>query len=364
MKIFSAFVCSLVAALAAGAAAQDVSPQTNSYLQTNLVSNHRGAARQVDIQLTNASAIAYLPGQPSFVTNERAGTVRAYYPAGFEEIPGVLLISPPEGNTRPTRPTAVVANPTSKFEFESLGAPAQYIFAAENGTISGWAEAGGDFEQVTLLALDRSKQDDVYEGMTIMTNDCCEPVLGVTDFHHATVRCISNEFVAFQCPERFVDPHLPVHYAPYGIQQIGSEVYVTFVEQDSQKERPVPGKGKGLVDDFDWKGRFLRRFATGGTLNVPWSVVKAAPQFGSFANDILIGNFGDGTISAFDAKTGAFRGQLRNAEGEVIVNPGLRGMVFGSSGVGDPNTLYFTAGPENKADGLLGELVPSLEKID
>jgi uncharacterized protein (TIGR03118 family) len=348
----------------AGASAQEAAVHATPYRQTNLVANHRGVAQEVDIHLTNASSIAYLPGQPFFVTNERAGTLRVYDPAGFEEIPGVLLVSPPEADAPPTRPTAVVANPTSDFAFAALGDAPQYMVAAENGTISGWAELDGDFEEMTDLALDHSKQGDEYEGMAILTNTCCEPVLAVTDAHHARVMCLNVAFVPFECPEGFVDRHLPAHYAPYGIQQIGSEVYVTYVEYDSERLHPVAGEGKGIVDVFDWQGKFLRRFATGGSLNEPWAVVKAPAQFGGFANDILVGNFGDGSISAFDEKTGALRGQLTDAAGKLIVNPGLRGLVFGSRGTGDPNTLYFTAGPDDEPDGLLGAIVPVTESAD
>jgi len=356
MKVHSAFVWSLLPALAAGVAAQEATVHATPYRQTNLVSNHRGVAQQVAINFTNASAIADLPGQPFFITNERGGNIRTFDSSGLEEIPGFLLVFPVEEGDQPERPTAIVANASAKFEFEALGTAPEYIVAAENGTISGWAELDGDFLQSTTLAFDHSRQGDQYEGMAILTSKCCEPVLAVTDFHHAKVHCISDEWVAFACPDGFVDPHLPAHYAPYGIQQIGNDVYVTYVEKDSERTNPLAGEGKGIVDVFDWEGKFLRRFATGGTLNEPWAVVKAGPEFGTYANDILIGNFGDGTISAFDEKTGAFRGKLADIAGKPIVNPGLRGLVFGSRGTGDPNSLYFTAGPENKATGLLGSI--------
>jgi uncharacterized protein (TIGR03118 family) len=172
------------------------------------------------------------------------------------------------------------------------------------------------------------------------------------------VQCISNAFVPLECRGRFIDPKLPAHYAPFGINQIGNEVFVTYALQDDEKMHAVAGAGEGIVDVFDWEGRFIKRFATGGTLDAPWAVVKASAEFGSFANDILIGNYGDGTISAFDPTTGKFRGQLKDKGGKAIANQGLRGLVFGSPGTGTIDTLYFTAGPANKAEGLLGSLAP------
>jgi uncharacterized protein (TIGR03118 family) len=356
MRLHFALLLCLITA-ARSVPAQDVAARATPYTQTNIVSNVKGLAPQFNPHLTNASGIAYLPGQPFFIADNLAGNIRVLDPAGFSESPGILLVAPPAGVDRPSNPTAIVTNQSSGFELDTV--PSRYIFATEDGTISAWSEIDGDFLTMTSLALDRSREGAEYEGLVILTNSCCEPVLAATDFHHGFVQCVSGSFVPFACPERFIDPKLPAHYAPFGINQIGNQVFVTYALHDDEKLHAVPGAGEGIVDVFDWEGRFLKRFATGGTLNAPWAVIKASAAFGTYADDILIGNFGDGTISALDARTGQFRGQLKDKAGKVIANPGLRGLVFGSPGTGAIDTLYFTAGPAGKAEGLLGSLTPA-----
>jgi uncharacterized protein (TIGR03118 family) len=125
---------------------------------------------------------------------------------------------------------------------------------------------------------------------------------------------------------------------------VGSEVFVTYALQNAAKNAAVAGRGNGIVDIYELDGSFVKRFVSHAQLNAPWGVAKASAEFGPFSNDILIANLGDGTINAFNPITGAFAGQIKNAAGTVIVNPGLRGIVFGTSGTGDPNTLYFTSG--------------------
>jgi uncharacterized protein (TIGR03118 family) len=156
----------------------------------------------------------------------------------------------------------------------------------------------------------------------------------------------------------FKDEDLPLGYAPFNIQQIGAEVFVTYAVQDAAGTNPVVAAGNGIVNVFDQEGRFIRRFASNGPLNAPWGIVQASANFGRFSNDILIGNFGDGTINAFDPATGNFIGQMKDASGKVITNPGLWALVFRSDGVGDPNTLYFTAGSSGENHGLFGAISP------
>jgi hypothetical protein len=156
----------------------------------------------------------------------------------------------------------------------------------------------------------------------------------------------------------FTDPHLPQGFAPHGIHVINNQVYVAYAMQDSAKHDATPGAGSGVVDVFDDNGNFVKTFASGGTLNAPWGVVATPATFGTFSNAILVGNLGDGKISAFDS-TGKFLGQLTDSGNNVIVNPGLWDMVFGASGTGDPNTLYFTAGGSSQTSGLFATLVPA-----
>jgi hypothetical protein len=146
---------------------------------------------------------------------------------------------------------------------------------------------------------------------------------------------------------------------------VGTFVFVTYAVQDVAKHDPVNAAGSGVVDIFDLEGNFVGRFAQGGSLNSPWGVVQASPNFGAFASDILIGNFGDGRINAFDAGTGAFIAPLKDQTSTPIVNASLWALVFGAGGTGDTNTLYLTAGLANEGHGLFGAItaaaVPTLD---
>jgi hypothetical protein len=156
----------------------------------------------------------------------------------------------------------------------------------------------------------------------------------------------------------FTDPGLPAGYAPHGVHVINNEVFIAYAAQDAPKHDPMIGAGFGVVDVFNNDGKFMQRVATGGTLNAPWGVVQASANFGQFSNDLLVGNFGDGTINVYDT-TGKFLGQVMDSNNKPITNPGLWDMVFGAGGTGDPNTLYFTAGSASQTHGLFATLVPA-----
>jgi uncharacterized protein (TIGR03118 family) len=214
----------------------------------------------------------------------------------------------------------------------------------------------GDLPQIASQAIDNSSQGAVYKGIAVLTPACCAPFLAVTNSHSGFVEPFTGFFVPLAPPGSFTDPALPAGYAPFGIQVIGNLVFVTYAKQDAAKHDPVLGPGLGIVSIFDLEGNFVKRFATGGPLNTPWGVARASAHFGAFSNAILIGNFGDGTIEAFDAVTGKFLGRLKDKSGKYIVNPRLWGLTFGGGGTGDPNTLYFTSGPNQGRNGLFGTI--------
>jgi uncharacterized protein (TIGR03118 family) len=169
------------------------------------------------------------------------------------------------------------------------------------------------------------------------------------------VETYTSFFSPLAPPGSFTDPTLPTGYAPFGIQVIGKQVFVTYALQDATKRNPVAAPGHGIVSIFDLEGNFIRRFATHGALNAPLAVAKAGPKFGRFSNAILIANFGDGTISGYDS-TGKFLARLKDKTGNVIAIYGLQGLKFGAGGTGNPNILYFTAGPNQGRAGLFGAL--------
>src|SRR5262249_34456999 len=158
-------------------------------------------------------------------------------------------------------------------------------------------------------------------------------------------------------PGTFTDPTLPAGYAPFGIRNIGGQLFVTYALQDANAEDDVAGPGHGFIDVFDTSGVFLRRFASQGTLNSPWWLAQAPAAFGPFSNDLLVGNFGDGRINAFDPNSGKFLGQLADPLGNPIEIDGLWALSFGNGGAAGPTgTLFFTAGIQDEAHGLFGSL--------
>jgi hypothetical protein len=203
----------------------------------------------------------------------------------------------------------------------------------------------------------------VYKGVAILNSSLTAPALAVTDFHDGFIETFLPGFSPVALPGSFADPNLPAGYAPFGIQVIGRQVFVTYALQDDARHDPVVGAGNGIVSIFDMDGNFVRRFATAGALNAPWGITQASSNFGPFSNDILIGNAGDGNINAFDLTTGNFVGKLKDGDGHVIAKIGLHGLAFRSDGFGDPNTLYFTSEFQNAEDGLFGAVTTGLVSL-
>ena len=322
--------------------------QTNSYQQTNLVSDMAGAANHTDPKLINPWGISFFPGQPFWIADNNSGYSTVYDATGATQLAPVLIPAP-TGHAGPATPTGTVINPTNGFKVG--GAPSQFLFVGEDGTISGWNGNGN-----AILALDHSGAGAVYKGMAILSPACCATYLAVANFHSGLIETYTQNFDLLAPPGSFTDPGLPRGYAPFNIQPIGNQVFVTYAVQDAAKHDPVNAAGNGIVDIFDLEGNFVERYEQGAPLNSPWGVVQASANFGAFSNDILIGNFGDGTINAFDPATGDFRGQLKDQTGATIVNASLWALVFGAGGTGDINTLYFTAGLANEGHGLFGAI--------
>src|SRR5215472_3497130 len=324
---FHAFICLFVLFLSAISAVG----QANSYRQTNLVSDMAGAAAHTDPKLVNPWGISFFPGQPFWISDNNSGYSTVYDANGVTQLAPVLI----PGHNAPATPTGTVINTTGQFKVG--GSPSQFLFAAEDGTISGWNGTGN-----AILAVDHSGAGAVYKGMAILSPACCAPYLVVANFRSGAIEPYTGSFDPLAPPGSFTDPELPAGYAPFNIQPIGSQVFVTYAIQDSAKHDPVNAAGNGIVDIFDLEGNFVERYAQNGSLNSPWGVVQASANFGAFSNDILVGNFGDGTINAFDPQNGDFLGQVKDQTGATLVNASLWALVFGAGGTGDTDTLYFT----------------------
>jgi len=205
-----------------------------------------------------------------------------------------------------------------------------------------------------ILAVDNSKSGAVYKGLTIATNKS-GIFLYAANIHAGTIDVFDKNFAPAKLSGTFTDPYLPAGYAPFDIKNIGSTLYVAYAKQNAQKNGDQPGPGHGVLDTFDTNGNFIKRLVTHGQLNSPWGLALAPTSFGQFSNDLLVGNFGDGRINAFDPNTGAFLGALTNKQGQTIVINGLWSLIFGLGGqAGNPNQLFFTAGIHQEADGLFG----------
>jgi len=323
--------------------------------ETDLVADANGAAAHADTNLLNAWGVAFVPGGYAWVANNHSSTSTAYDGAGVA-LPLVVTIPGPAVSGAPGTPTGVVYNATPDFvETDGVtSAPATLIFAGEDGVISAW-KSSIDGTAARRMA-DRSAAGAIYKGVAIANNGSAN-LLFATDFHNGKVDVFDKEFAPTTSAGGFEDRHIPRGYAPFGIQNVGGVLYVTYAQQDKDREDDVPGKSRGFVDCFDANGFLLRRFAQRAHLNAPWGIAQAPADFGDFGGRLLVGNFGDGTISAFEIDSGHFVGQLRQTNGHPRAIEGLWGIAFGNDAHDQPHqTLFFAAGPDDEAHGLYGRL--------
>ena len=319
-----------------------VTPSTQRYAQINLVSDIPGLAAFTDKKLKNPWGIAFGPTSPFWIADNGTGLSTLYAKDGspIPQLPSVR-IPPPHGSSATATPTGMVFNPTTDFVVSANGnsGPAIFLFATEDGTISGWNPTVA--LRRAVLAVDNSKIGAVYKGLA---------------FGHTS----QGNFIYatnFQLVKTFTDIGLPPGYAPFGMRTIAGKLYVTFAKQDADKHDDVPGSGHGFVDVFNFQGRMLQRLVSRNRLNSPWGVALAPANFGGFSGTLLVGNFGDGKINAFDPKSGAFLGVLRDLQGHILAIDGLWTITFGNGdSTGPRNALFFSAGPNHEADGLFGVL--------
>jgi len=314
--------------------------QQAGYSQTNLVSNTAGVGNTTDPQLLNPWGISLLPGQDFWIANNNSGTSTLYDDQGNKDA-GLIVTVPgaahnPNGNCSPGCPTGNVSNGNGAY-FNG----GQFIFDTEDGLIANWTGTSN----TATVAFDNSASGAVYKGLASLNST----FLLAANFNSGKIDVFDRNFNLTSLSGSFTDPKLPAGFAPHGIHVIGSQIYVAYAMQDTAKHDAQPGAGMGQVDIFDANGNFVSTFvAAGGKLNAPWGVVAAPVTFGEFPSAILVGNFGDGTINAFDT-TGKFLGQLSDSSGKALVNPGLWDMTFGGGGSsGDPGSLYLTAGGSNQ----------------
>jgi uncharacterized protein (TIGR03118 family) len=358
------YVClSQAAGLLALAAFAAPAPADTIYQENNLVSDILGLAPVQDTKLVNPWGIDSSDTSPFWISDNKTGMSTLYNGAGAPfplNSPLQVTIPPPsQPPSEPpstSAPTGVVFSGGSHFAPDSTDKPPLFLFATEDGTVAGW---GGGTNAV--LRVDNSPSEAIYKGIAI-SSDANTSLLYTTNFHAGTVDTFDANFVRTTLTGSFADPNIPAGFAPFNIENIGGQLYVTYAMQDKDKHDDVAGAGNGFIDIFSTDGNLVKRLVKGDPhVNSPWGMAIASPSFGQFAGKLLVGNFGDGTISVFDPSTGAFLGQLKDKNGDVITIPGLWGLKFGNGGnAGDVNTLFFTAGipgPDAIEDhGLFGEL--------
>ncbi|HEX4770596.1 MAG TPA: TIGR03118 family protein [Bryobacteraceae bacterium] len=328
----------------------------DTYVQTNLVSDIPGMARTLDPNLKNPWGIVAGPTSPFWINDNKTGLSTLYNGSG-NIIPLVVTVPAPAGSSGPSAPTGIVFTGT----MPAFGGNA-FIFDTEDGTISAWKPADGT---TAVLQGPGGAAGSVYKGLAVGTSSA-GAVLYATNFGLGRIDVFNSKFQHTTLSGSFTDPNLPKGYAPFNIQNIGDRLYVTYALQDSDHKDDVAGPGHGFVDVFDLNGHMLRRVVSQSALNSPWGLALAPGDFGKFSNDLLVGNFGNGWINAFNPRTGAFIGSLDGTDGSPIVIQGLWGLDFGNGAQGQlKDALYFTAGiPGSGAvedHGLYGSLLATPE---
>jgi uncharacterized protein (TIGR03118 family) len=336
-------LAAIAALMLSGVAAAQAHGNGNVYKKRNLVSDIEGVARITDPHLVNPWGLSAGPTSPLWVADNHSN-VSTLYSGGVRG--SVPVIVPLVVDITGGAPTGTVFNPTSGFPVN--GSPSKFIFDSEAGTITAWN--AGTVAQTVVPS-----SGAVYKGLAISTKGT--PLLYAADFVGKKIDVFSSSFAPVTAPGGFVDPNLPAAYGPFNVQEIGGRIVVAYAEVDPQTGDEVAGEHKGFVDVFDTDGHLLRRLVSGGALNAPWGLVLAPRHFGQFSGDLLVGNFGDGAINAYDPRTGQFDGTLTNKDGNAIKINGLWALRFGNGVFGTPTTLIFTAGIGDEDHGLLGEIV-------
>jgi uncharacterized protein (TIGR03118 family) len=329
---------------AAGGIADDV------FTVHNLVGDTSGSAPTADASLVNGWGLSAGPTTPWWVSDNGTDSSTLYSGTGSKVALTVSVPGAPTGTVFNGSATDFVVSQNGK------SGAARFLFATEGGTILGWTPTVNG--TTAIAGVDRSSTGAVYKGLTTMSDR-----LYATDFHNGRVDVFDATFSPV-AGLTFADPKLPKGYAPFGIQALAGSIFVTYAKQDAAKKDDVPGNGNGFVDQFTPDGKLVARVAPGGRKNAPsnapWGLALAPSSFGVFSGDVLVGNFGNGRISAYKDNGGGhwvYKGQLRRGDQSVVTIDGLWAIAFGNGSASGPATsLYFAAGPGDEKHGLFGSI--------
>ena len=334
---------------------------TRTDLTTNM-SSVSPTAPNIDGNLVNAWGLSRGTGSPWWISDNGTGVSTLYNLAGVPQpvppppgtVPLVVTIpAPKEGDT--STPTGTVFNYTTGFEV-APGKKSIFLFVTEDGTISGWNPTVKPKESVIMV---NRAGKAVYKGCTLATTKF-GTFLYVVNFKHANIEVYDSKFQRVHGFDfGFHDAHRLHGFSPFNVQNVGGSLVVTFAKKESGSEDEAHGPGLGAVAIFNPFGRLIQVLDHGSFLNAPWGVAEAPSDFGVFSHRLLIGNFGDGTINAFNPISGEFEGKLLDATGAPLWIDGLWALSFGSNGPsGSAIELYFTAGPGEENNGLFGKIAP------
>ncbi|MFC4910950.1 TIGR03118 family protein [Actinomadura gamaensis] len=321
---------------------QGRAPAPTRFVERDLVADQPGRAKLTDPTLVNPWGVALGPDTPVWVGDNGADAATRYRDGAVKVPPNIAV----EGGA----PTGEVYNDTGSFTVH--GAPARFILASEAGLITAWNPATG-----TRAVKVASGADAVYKGLALV-HASDGPRLLAADFHNHRVDIFTGTFQRVSIPGAFTDPTLPPSYSPFDVATIGGLVYVAYAQKQANGDDEVDGPGLGFVDVYTPLGQKVRRLVSQGALNAPWAMVRAPQSFGTYAGDILIGNFGDGRINAY-TPSGVPKGPLTTASGQPLTIGGLWGLARGNAVAGGPGNLWFAAGTDDEAHGTLGLITPA-----
>jgi uncharacterized protein (TIGR03118 family) len=319
--------------------------KSHGVTQTNLVSDQPGKAQLTDPHLINAWGASEGPTTPLWVSNTGTSTSTLYAgsvgstPASINP----LVVTIPSGP-----PTGQVFNNTTAFDVPGTTTPARFIFADLGGNITAWA--GG-----TVATVAAHSDAAAYTGLAL-AHSSFGPLLLGANFATGNVDVFDATFKQLPADGLFRDNSLPAGYAPFNVTELGDKVYVTYAKFDPATHRAAKKPGEGFVDVYTSDGSLVERLAGHGVLDAPWGIAIAPANFGALSGDLLIGNFGNGRINAFNPQTGHFIGPVTDSSGKPIAIDGLWALLVGNPAIGGPDSILFTAGPDNETHGLLGKL--------
>jgi uncharacterized protein (TIGR03118 family) len=346
---FAVAVITLIALVIVGPASTGTktrAAEKEFFHQTNLVSDQPGVAPILDPDLVNPWGISMSATSPFWVANNVTGRATLYSGDVTGPLAKVALVVTIPGGL----PTGTVFNASSDFVVHSgaLSAPARFLFATQTGAIVGWSG--------TTNAQIGGSADAVYTGLAIGSVGSAN-YLYAADFEHGRIDVYDKMFNLAVLDGKFSDRNIPNSYSPFNIQNLGGKLYVTYAQQSHKEPDEETDHGSGFVDVFDTSGNLLQRLIEGNHLNAPWGLALAPATLGAFSNALIVGNFGDGQLHAYDVDDGKYVGELKDESGKPVVIDGLWGITFGNGGNGgDRNALYFAAGPDDETHGLFGSL--------